>query len=174
MDQLTAMRAFVRVVEAGSFTRAANLLAIPKPTISKLIQELEAHIHTKLLNRTTRRVTVTPDGAAYYERVVRLLADLDELDGSMTQSQATPKGRLRIDMSASLAMLILIPALPAFHARYPDIQIDLGVTDRLVDLVGENVDCVVRAGELTDQSLIARRIGDCHFVACATPSYLDR
>jgi DNA-binding transcriptional LysR family regulator len=174
MDQLTAMRAFVRVVEAGSFTRAANLLAIPKPTISKLIQELEAHIHTKLLNRTTRRVTVTPDGAAYYERVVRLLADLDELDGSMTLSQATPKGRLRIDMSASLAMLILIPALPAFHARYPDIQIDLGVTDRLVDLVGENVDCVVRAGELTDQSLIARRIGDCHFVACATPSYLDR
>ena len=174
MDQLTAMRAFVRVVEAGSFTRAANSLAIPKPTISKLIQELEAHIHTKLLNRTTRRVTVTPDGAAYYERVVRLLADLDELDGSMTLSQATPKGRLRIDMSASLAMLILIPALPAFHARYPDIQIDLGVTDRLVDLVGENVDCVVRAGELTDQSLIARRIGDCHFVACATPSYLDR
>ena len=174
MDQLTAMRAFVRVVEAGSFTRAANSLAIPKPTISKLIQELEGHIHTKLLNRTTRRVTVTPDGAAYYERVVRLLADLDELDGSMTLSQATPKGRLRIDMSASLAMLILIPALPAFHARYPDIQIDLGVTDRLVDLVGENVDCVVRAGELTDQSLIARRIGECHFVACATPSYLDR
>src|SRR5262245_6986317 len=157
MDQLTAMRAFVRVVEAGTFTRAASSLAIPKPTVSKLIQELEAHIHTKLLNRTTRRVAVTPDGAAYYERVVRLLAELDELDGSMAVSQATPKSRLRVDVSTSLAPLVMIPALPAFHARYPDIQIDLGVTDRVVDLVGENVDCVVRAGELMDQSLIARR-----------------
>ena len=129
--------------------------------MTKLIQALEAHLQTKLLNRTTRRVTVTPDGAAYYERVVRLLADLDELDGSMTLSQATPKGRLRIDVSASLAMLVIIPALPDFHARYPDIQIDLGVTDRPVDLIGENVDCVVRGGELTDQSLIARRSPKC-------------
>ena len=119
---------------------------MPKPTLSKLIQGLEAHLRTKLLNRTTRRVTVTADGAAYYERVVRILADVDELDGSMTLSQASPKGRLRIDISASLAMLIMIPALPQFHARYPDIQIDLGVTDRPVDLVGENVDCVVRGG----------------------------
>jgi LysR family transcriptional regulator, regulator for bpeEF and oprC len=168
------MRAFVRVVEAGTFTRASSLLDMPKPTITKLIQALEAHLQTKLLHRTTRRVTVTPDGAAYYERVVRLLADLDDLDGSMALSQATPKGRLRIDVSASLALLVIIPALPDFHARYPDIQIDLGVTDRLVDLIGENVDCVVRGGELTDQSLIARRIGELDFVACAAPSYLER
>jgi len=145
MDQMAAMRAFSRVVEVGTFTRAAQLLDIPKPTLSKLIQGLEQHLRTKLLNRTTRRVTVTADGAAYYERVARILADVDELDGSMTLSQASPKGRLRIDISAAFALLIMIPALPRFHARYPDIQIDLGVSDRAVDLVGENVDCVVRA-----------------------------
>ncbi len=174
MDQLAAMKAFSRVVEVGTFTRAAQMLGMPKPTLSKLVQGLEAHLRTKLLNRTTRRVTVTTDGAAYYERVVRILADVDELDGSMSLSQGSPKGRLRIDISASLAMLILIPTLPQFHARYPDIQIDLGVTDRPVDLVGENVDCVVRAGAISDQSLIARRIAEFHFISCATPTYLAR
>ena len=174
MDQLAAMRAFARVVEVGTFTRAAQLLDTPKPTLSKLIQNLEQHLRTKLLNRTTRRVTVTADGAAYYERVVRLLADVDELDGSMTLSQASPKGRLRIDISAPLAILIMIPALPQFHARYPDIQIDLGVTDRPVDLIGENVDCVVRGGEIAEQSLIARRIAEIQLIACAAPAYLAR
>lgn len=174
MDQLAAMRAFVRVVEAGTFTRAADLLKIPKPTLTKQIQGLEAHLRTKLLNRTTRRVTVTPDGAAYYERALALLNDLDELDGSMTLSQGAPRGRLRVDISPSLAMLLLIPALPGFFARYPDIQIDLGVTDRSVDLVGENVDCVVRGGDLVDPSLIARRIGEIHMITCAAPSYLAR
>jgi LysR family transcriptional regulator, regulator for bpeEF and oprC len=174
MDQLGAMRAFVRVVEAGTFTRAAHLLAMPKPTVTKLIQGLEAHVRTKLLNRTTRRVTVTPDGAAYYERVVRLLADLDEIDGSMTKSQASLRGRIRIDVSASLALLVIIPALSDFHARYPEIQIDLGVSDRPVDLVAENVDCVVRAGELADQSLVARRIGELRFITCAAPAYIAR
>lgn len=174
MDQMTAMRAFARVVEVGSFTRAAQLLDIPKPTLSKLIRGLEAHLRTTLLNRTTRRVTVTSDGAAYYERVVRILADVDELDGSMSLLQASPKGRLRIDITAPLATLIMIPALPQFHTRYPDIQIDLGVTDRPVDLIGENVDCVVRAGTVSDQSLIARRIAEFHLISCATPDYLAR
>jgi DNA-binding transcriptional LysR family regulator len=174
MDQVAAMRAFVRVVETGTFTRASDLLGMPKATVTKLIQGLEAHVQTKLLHRTTRRVTVTPDGAAYYERVVRLLADLDELDASMTVSQATPKGRLRIDVSASLALTVIIPALPDFHARYPDIQIDIGVTDRPVDLIGENVDCVVRGGALADQSLIARRVGELHFITCAAPAYIER
>jgi len=173
-DQLAAMRAFARVVEAGTFTRAANSLEMPKATLTKLIQTLESHLRTRLLNRTTRRVTVTPDGAAYYERVVRLLADLDELDSSMTLSQASPKGRLRIDVSASLALLIIIPALPDFHVRYPDIQIDIGVSDRSVDMIAENVDCVVRGGEITDQSLIARRVGELAFMTCAAPSYLAR
>jgi DNA-binding transcriptional LysR family regulator len=162
------------VVEAGTFTRAAVLLRTPKPTVTKLIQSLEAHVRTKLLNRTTRRVTVTSDGALYYERIVRLLADLDEIDGSMTSSQASLKGRIRIDVTAALALLVIIPALPRFHARYPEIQIDLGVTDRPVDLIAENVDCVVRAGDITDQSLIARRIGEMHFITCAAPEYLAR
>jgi len=173
-DQLLAMRAFARVVEAGTFTRAAGSLEMPKATLTKLIQTLEAHLRTRLLNRTTRRVTVTPDGAAYYERVVQLLADLDELDGSMALSQTSPKGRLRIDISGSLATQVVIPALPDFHARYPDIQIDVGVTDRPVNLVAENVDCVVRGGEISDQSLIARRIAELSFVTCAAPSYLAR
>jgi LysR family transcriptional regulator for bpeEF and oprC len=173
-DQLAAMRAFARVVEAGSFTRASESLGMPKATLTKLIQMLEAHLRTRLLNRTTRRVTVTADGAAYYERAVQLLADLDELDGSMATSQTMPKGRIRIDVSAPLALLIIIPALPDFHARYPDIQIDIGVTDRPVDLIAENVDCVVRGGRISDQSLIARRIAELHFITCAAPSYLQR
>lgn len=174
MDQLAALRTFARVVEAGSFTRASETLGVPKSTVTKLIQNLEAHVQTKLLARTTRRVIVTPDGAAYYEKVLRILNELEELDGSMSSSQALPSGRLRIDISASLALLVLIPALPTFHARYPDIQIDLGVTDRPVDLVSENVDCVVRAGEISDQSLIARRIGLFGFTNAASPGYLAR
>lgn len=174
MDQMAALRAFVRVVEAGNFTRAAASLAMPKATLTKLVQSLEAHVRTRLLARTTRRVTVTPDGAAYYERVIRLLAELDELDSTMSSQQAKPSGRLRIDTSALVAVHVLIPALPDFHARYPDIQVDLGVTDRAVDLISENVDCVLRAGEITDQSLIARRIGQLGFVTCASPAYLAR
>jgi DNA-binding transcriptional LysR family regulator len=174
MDQLSAMRAFVRVVEAGNFTRAALTLGMPKPTVTKLVQNLEAHVRTKLLHRTTRRVSVTPDGAAYYERVVRVLTDIDELDGAMTSSQSRPTGRLRVDAASTLAVLILIPALADFHERYPEIQLDLGVSDRPVDLIGENVDCVLRAGELTDQSLIARRVGAMRFITCASPSYLQR
>jgi DNA-binding transcriptional LysR family regulator len=174
MDQLAALRAFARVVESGNFSRASDSLGIPKSTVTKLIQNLETHVRTKLLARTTRRVTVTPDGAAYYEKVMRILNELEELDGTMSSSQALPTGRLRIDISASLAMLILIPALPTFHARYPDIQIDLGVTDRTVDLVGENVDCVIRAGQISDQSLIARRIAQFGFITAATPDYLAR
>jgi DNA-binding transcriptional LysR family regulator len=174
MDQLAAMRAFVRVVEAGSFTRAAASLETPKPTVTKLIQTLEQHLRTKLLNRTTRRVTVTPDGAAYYERAVQLIADVDELDGSMAAAQTRPKGKLRIDMSGALAQLFVIPALPEFFEAYPDIEIDLSVSDRQTDLIGENVDCVLRAGELTDQSLIARRLADMPMITCAAPSYLAR
>ncbi len=174
MDQLAAMRAFIRVVEAGTFTSAAESLRMPKPTVTKLIQSLETHISTKLLNRTTRRVTVTPDGAAYYERALRLITELEELDGSMALSRINPKGRLRVDVGTSLAILVIIPALASFYERYPEIQIDLGVTDRPVDLVGENVDCVIRGGNLSDQSLIARRIAEMNFITCAAPSYLQK
>lgn len=172
MDQLTAMRAFVRVVEVGTFTRAAQLLDLPKPTVTKLIQQLEAHLHAQLLNRTTRRVTVTMDGAAYYERALRLLGEIDELDQSMASSQARPSGRLRMDVSLPFATEIILPALPRFHARYPEIQIDMGLSDRPADLIGENLDLALRAGAIQDQSLIARRIGEMHLIACATPGYL--
>ncbi|AZO78015.1 MULTISPECIES: LysR family transcriptional regulator [unclassified Bosea (in: a-proteobacteria)] len=174
MDQLTAMRAFVRVVEVGTFTRAAQLLDLPKPTVTKLIQQLEGHLRAQLLNRTTRRVTVTMDGAAYYERALRVLGEIDELDQSMTSSQARPSGRLRIDVSVPLATDIILPALPQFLARYPEIQVDMGLSDRPADLVGENLDLAVRAGAIDDQSLIARRIGQMMLITCATPDYLAR
>lgn len=174
MDQFAAMRAFVRVVEAGTFTRAADLLEVPKPTVTKQIQQLEAHLRVRLLNRTTRRVTVTMDGAAYYERALRLLSEIDDLDASMALAQARPSGRLRVDCSSSLAIAVIIPALPSFHERYPDIQIDLGLSDRPADLLAENLDCAIRAGELQDQSLIARRIGEMYTISCATPDYLAR
>lgn len=174
MDKFSAMQAYVRVVEAGTFTKAADSMNLPKPTVTRLIQTLETHLQTKLLNRTTRRVTVTADGAAYYDRAVRILGEMDELESSMSRAKANPRGRLRIDVGASVGQMLLIPALPDFHARYPDIQIDLGVSDRPVDLIGENVDCVLRGGEITDQSLVARRIGEFHFVLAATPAYLKR
>lgn len=174
MDQLNAMRAFVRVVEVGTFTRAAELLDLPKPTVTKLIQQLEGHLRAQLLNRTTRRVTVTMDGAAYYERALRVLGEIDELDQSMASSQARPSGRLRIDVSASFATDIILPALPGFLARYPEIQIDMGLSDRPADLIGENLDLAIRAGAIEDQSLIARRIGEMMLITCATPDYLAK
>jgi LysR family transcriptional regulator for bpeEF and oprC len=174
MDKFVAMQAFVRVVEAGTFSKAADSMGSPKPTVTRLIQTLEKQLDTKLLNRTTRRVTVTADGAAYYDRALRLLGELEELESSMSKAKANPKGRLRIDVGSSVAQLLLIPALPDFYVRYPDIRIDLGVSDRPVDLIGENVDCVLRGGEITDQSLVARRIGEFHTILCATPAYLKR
>lgn len=174
MDKFSAMQAFVRVVEAGTFTKAADSMSMPKPTITRLIQTLEKELDTKLLNRTTRKVTVTADGAAYYERAGRLLSDVQELESSMSRAKASPRGRLKVDILASLGMAVIIPALPDFYARYPDIQLELGVSDRPVDLISDNVDCVIRGGPLTDESLVARRIGDAHLITCATPAYLKR
>jgi DNA-binding transcriptional LysR family regulator len=153
MDRFDALQAFVRVVEAGSFTKAALTLDLSKTTVTQLVQQLEARLQVKLLHRTTRQVTVTTEGAAYYERVVRLLADLEDAD-------------------AALARLVLMPALPGFHRRYPDIQLDMGVSDRVVDVIGDNVDCVLRGGEVTVPSLIARRIADLHLGVYAAPAYL--
>jgi DNA-binding transcriptional LysR family regulator len=174
MDRFDAMQAFARVVETGSFTKAADTLHMSKTTVTQLVQQLEARLRVKLLNRTTRKVNVTADGAVYYERVIRLLADLDDAETSLSAAATLPRGRLRVDVPSPLARMILVPALPAFHARYPDIQIDMGVSDRKVDMVGENVDCVVRGGELTDQSLMARRVGDLQLGVYAAPSYLQR
>lgn len=174
MDQLAAMRAFIRIVETGSFTQAATSLNVPKPTLTKYVQQLEAHLRTSLLSRTTRRIAVTADGAAYYERAVRLLAELDELDGSVALSQIHPRGRLRIDVAAVLARQIIIPALDGFLEKYPDIQIEIGASDRTANLIAESVDCVIRGGVITDPSLIARRIANLDMVTCAAPGYLAR
>lgn len=174
MDRFDAMQAFARVVEAGSFTKAAQTLHMSKTTVTQLVQQLEARLRVKLLHRTTRQVKVTADGALYYERVVRLLADLEDADTSLASASASPKGRLRVDVPAPLARLILVPALPAFHARHPEIQLDLGVSDRVVDVIGDNVDCVLRGGELTDSSLVARRVGDLRLGVYAAPGYLAR
>jgi LysR family transcriptional regulator for bpeEF and oprC len=174
MDQLLAIRAFARVVEAGTFTKAADSLNMPNATVTKLIQSLEAHLRVKLLQRTTRRVAVTPDGAIYYEKTQRLLKELDDVDTSFSATQSRPRGHLRIETGSSLASRVLIPALPEFFARYPEIQIDMGVSDRHADLVGDNIDCVIRGGQLTEMSLIGRQVGGAGWVTCATPAYLER
>lgn len=174
MDRFDAMRAFARVVEAGSFTKAAQTLHMSKTTVTQLIQQLESRLRVRLLHRTTRKLGVTPDGAVYYERVIRLLADMEDAENSLSSAAMTPGGRLRVDVPSPLARLILVPALPAFHARYPDIQIDMGVSDREVDLIGDNVDCVLRGGQITDQSLIARHVGDLQIGVYVAPSYVER
>jgi DNA-binding transcriptional LysR family regulator len=174
MDQLSAIRAFARVVEAGSFTRAAASLDMPNATVSKLVQDLEAHLNVRLLQRTTRRVTVTPEGQDYYAKATRVLRDLEDIDSSFNIARSTPRGHLRIDVGGSTARDVLIPLLPDFLARYPDIRIDLGVSDRSVDLIGDNVDCVIRGGPLDSSSLIARPIGRAAMLTCATPAYLKQ
>ena len=172
MDYYTAVRAFIRVAEGGSFTKAATGLELPRNTVTKLVQALEAHLQVKLLNRTTRRVSLTNDGTAYYERMSRLMDEWQEVESDLAMSQGCPRGRIRVDMATLLATQLVIPALPAFYEKYPDIQVDLGVSDKPSDLVGDRVDCVLRAGKVTDPSLIARHIGDLQFVLCATHRYL--
>ena len=174
MDQLLAIRTFVRIAESGTFAKAADALRLPRSTASKLIADLEDHLGTKLIQRTTRSVNVTPEGAGYYERAVRLLAEVDEMDAIAANTRAQPKGRLRVDIGSSLANFILIPALPDFRALYPEVELHLGVSDRPADLINEGVDCVIRGGALADTSLIARRICELDFVTCAAPSYLAR
>ncbi len=174
MDQLSAMRVFVRVVETGNFSRAATALNMPKTTVTNLIQGLEAHLRTTLLNRTTRRVMVTTDGALYYERATQILSEIDELDGSLTNSQAQPSGRLRVEMAGAFADLLVVPALCDFHTRYPQIHIDLGVGDRLVDYIAENVDCALRGGTPSDQSLVARKVSEMRMITCAAPLYIEK
>jgi len=174
MDKFNAMRVFVRVVEAGSFIKAAETLHMNRTSVTQLVQQLEARLRLKLLNRTTRKVNVTADGAAYYERIVRLLSDLEDVEASLPNASTAPRGQLRVDVPSPLATMILVPALPQFYAKFPDIQFEMGVSDRRIDLIGENVDCVVRGGAITDQSLIARLVGELHLGVYAAPDYLER
>lgn len=174
MDQLLALRTFVRIAEAGSFSKAADQLNLPRSTASKLVQDLEDHLGTKLIHRTTRTITVTPEGAQYYERARRLLGDLEDMDSATRHTRAQPKGRLRIDIGSIHANQILLPALPQFQAAYPDIELRLGVSDRPTDLISEGIDCVIRGGALADTTLIARKLCEMDFVTCCHASYIER
>ena len=173
MDQILAIRTFVRVAEAGSFANAADSMNLPRSSVSKLVQDLEAHLGTKLVERTTRSVTMTTEGVTYHERALRLLADLDDMDGTVAGARSTPKGKLRIDIGSVLANEILIPALADFQLQYPDIDLMLGVSDRSADLIGEGIDCVIRGGALADSSMMARKLCELDYVLCAAPSYLN-
>lgn len=140
MDRFLALKAFTRVVEAGSFTRAADSLNMPNATLSKTIQQLEAHLGVSLLQRTTRRITVTPEGREYYEKARRLLEDLEEIDAAFNTARNKPKGHLRIAIGGSTARDVLIPLLADFMTTWPDIRIDLQVADKPSDLIGGNID----------------------------------
>lgn len=174
MDQFLALKVFTRVVEANSFTRAADSLNMPNATLSKTIQLLEAHLGTRLLQRTTRRITVTPEGLEYYEKARQLLADLDAIDSAFKTSSTKPKGHLRIAVGGSTARDVLIPLLAEFMVSYPDIRIDLLVADKPSDLIGGNIDCAIRGGPMEDSTLIARKLGEAALITCATPGYLKR
>lgn len=174
MDRFQAMQVFTRVVDANSFSAAADSLNLPRATVTTTIQNLEKRLKVRLLNRTTRRLSLTPDGAAYYERCVRILDELEDTEASFIDAERGPRGRLRIDVPPMIGRQILIPNLCEFHQRYPDLEIVIGMTDRPVDMVREAVDCVIRIGELRDSSLVARRIGTFRSVVCAAPEYIER
>lgn len=171
MDRLETLRLFGRVVELGSFTRAAAELNLPRATASHAIQQLEARLGTRLLERTTRHVRPTADGQAYYQRCMAVLAELDDAEAALDPG-ARPRGSLRLDLHGSHATRVILPNIGDFHRRYPDIELVISSGDRLVDLVREGIDCVVRAGQLRDSSLVARRLTVLPEVICASPEYL--
>jgi len=174
MNKLQAMEVFVKVVDTGGFTRAAEALAMPKATVTTAIRDLERYLNVRLLNRTTRRVAVTTDGAAYYERCVAILADVRDAEESLSSDHASTSGRLRVDVATAFARAVLIPVMKDFQKRFPAIRLELGCSDRPVDLLEQGVDCALRAGDIADQNLIARRVGTMHFVTCASASYLSK
>ncbi|MEJ0037127.1 MAG: LysR family transcriptional regulator [Gammaproteobacteria bacterium] len=172
MDRIDLFRVFARVVECASFTRAAVALELPRSSVSAAVQELEARIGARLLYRTTRNVSLTHDGALFYERCLRLIAEVEETEGLFRQTNVSPRGRLRVDVPGRVGRLIVAPALPEFLARFPGIDIDLGVTDRAVNLVEDRVDCALRVGPLIDSGLVARSVGELALLNVASPAYL--
>ncbi|AUG05279.1 LysR family transcriptional regulator [Pseudomonas sp. S09G 359] len=172
MDQVKAMKVFVRIYERSSFTLAADDLNLPRATLTHTLNTFEAWLGTRLLERSTRRVRPTLDGEAYYQRCVQLLAELEEAE--LAFRSVAPKGRLRVDLHGTLAKYFVVPALPQFMARYPDIELSISEADRFVDLIAEGVDCVLRAGTLGDSALIGRRVANLRQVTCASPAYLHK
>jgi DNA-binding transcriptional LysR family regulator len=172
MDRIDAMRLFTRVVEQRSFTQAAQDLNLPRSTVTDAIKQLETRLQVRLLQRTTRHVSPTLDGEAYYQRCLTILADIE--DAEMAFAGAKPRGLLRIDVHGTLARHFLMPELPDFLTQYPDIELFMSEGDRLVDPVREGIDCVVRVGKLKDSDMVARRLGELEEVTCAAPDYLQR
>ncbi|WP_428827570.1 LysR family transcriptional regulator [Azonexus sp. IMCC34842] len=174
MNQIEAMQIYVRVAELASFTQAAQRLGLPKASISTAVQRLENLLGTRLLHRTTRRVQMTQDGLAFYERCTDLLADMEEVQGMFRANPAELAGRLRVDMPLIMARDLVTPQLPAFMAAHPQLAVELSSTDRLVDPVREAFDCVVRVGTVSDSSLIARGLGYYRMINCVSPAYVTR
>ena len=175
MNPIDRMQIFARVAELNSFTQAAQVLGLPKASASLAVQQLEAQLGTRLLHRTTRRVQLTQDGQAYYERCKDLLDDVDELQAMFQQPDGTAlRGRVRIDMSTGIARQLVLPALPDLLARHPLLEMELSSTDRRVDLVREGFDCVIRVGPVAEPGLVARPLGLVRVATCASPGYLAR
>ncbi|HMN72860.1 MAG TPA: LysR family transcriptional regulator [Rhodoblastus sp.] len=174
MDRIELFRIFARVVECASFTRAAATMGLPRSSVSAAVATLEDRVGARLLHRTTRKVSPTQDGMTLYERCVALVSDVEEAEGLFRGSATKPSGKLRIDVPGRIGRLVIAPALPAFLDEYPDIDIDLGVTDRAVNLIEDNVDCVLRVGPLSDSRLIARPVGELPLINVASATYLAR
>jgi DNA-binding transcriptional LysR family regulator len=170
MDRFDAMRLFIRLVERQSFTAAAADLGIPRSTASEVLRGLEARLGARLLERTTRHVTPTLDGEDYYRRCVAILAEVEEAEATMRDAQ--PRGLLRIDAHPLLTRTFILPHLPEFLARYPQLELQIGQGDRLVDLVREGIDCVIRSGEPEDSGMILRRLGTIAEITVASPAYI--
>ena len=174
MDRLEALRLFTHIVDLGSFTKAAGVLDMPRATATHAMKELEQRLGVRLLERTTRSVKPTPDGRAFYERCCRILADVEDAEASLDSSSANPSGVLRLGLHGTHATQIILPRLAEFRQRYPRLNIAISSGDRLVDLVGEGIDCVVRVGVPRDSSLVARRLASLPEIICASPQYLER
>ncbi|MEZ4449806.1 MAG: LysR family transcriptional regulator [Nannocystaceae bacterium] len=173
MDRLRTIEVFVRVAELGSFTRAARALGMPRASVTAAVQGLEGRLQARLLHRTTRTTVLTADGAVYLEEARRILRELDDLEAGLHGAVRSPRGRLRVDVPAAAGRHVLVPALPEFLARYPELEVELGSGDRPVDLIAEGVDCVIRGGDLHDEALISRRLGALPTITCAAPAYLE-
>ncbi|MGF6757389.1 LysR family transcriptional regulator [Paraburkholderia sp. GAS42] len=174
MDRLQAMEVFTKVVEMNSFSRAAEALEMTPASATTIIKRLEAHLSVRLMHRTTRRLKLTPEGADYYERCARVLAEIEEGENAIVGFGKGPRGKLRVDMPASLGKLIVVPQIAGFRALYPDIDLMIGFSDRRVDLIQDGVDCAIRVGPLQDSTLIARNLGWLDVVTAASPVYLER
>lgn len=171
MDRLQAMETFVRVIEAGSFKRAADTLNVLPSTVTRHIKELESHLNTRLLNRTTRAVSVTDAGLRFYDSCKAILCELQEAEAQASQHAGTLHGTIRIGTTSSLARHCIIAALPTFMRRHPRVELELHLSDATVDVVREGLDCVIRTGALRSSQLVARRIGRFHWVVCGAPDY---